>query len=293
MSRGDGLGRYRVHRAVDPGPLHADAEVFRSTAAVMRAHLLAQEQAVARLAAGWAGEAADAALAALGRRLDRARADCAAVAAAAETLDGAADLIRDALAAQADFVVRLGSAAGDGPDAGPDPGGVDSAVAPCVRARSSALTDLFAVIHLVVDGARTVVEEALDAVGGEVEPAADEWPETPASGPREVAVPHECAAPLEAAAPQEAAAPRESDVPKEEPGVQQDSVLRGLVDPPAPPARADVADPPIPPPVDVPGALGFGSGAVPQRDRPRVAVPPADLPGDSATGAELAAAGQL
>lgn len=157
--------RYRAALSLDPDALHGDADVLRSTAAVMRAHLLAQEQAVERLRVAWSGDAADTALAALGRHLDLARADCVAVLAAARTLDEAGDLIRESSLARAEFVSRTFGQRVDEPGAGwPRP-----VFAAHVAACLTVLTEFVAAVEDVVDGARCAVESAIDAICGQAE----------------------------------------------------------------------------------------------------------------------------
>lgn len=146
--------------SVDVDGLRRDAEILRAVAAVLRAHLLVQQQAVVRLSAAWSGEAADLALAALRRQLARARADCVAVEAVAGTLDGAADLIRDARSERDAHVERVEARQVSSP--GP--------AAPHALACLVALADLFDVVDRVVDGARMVVERAVAALGVEAVP---------------------------------------------------------------------------------------------------------------------------
>lgn len=255
--------RYRAALSLDPDALHGDADVLRSTAAVMRAHLLAQEQAVERLRVAWSGDAADTALAALGLHLDLARADCVAVLAAARTLDEAGDLIRESSLARTEFVSRAFGQRVDEPGAGwPRP-----VLAAHVAACLTVLTEFVAAVEDVVDGARCAVESAIDAICGQAE-----------------VPPTEAAPPAEAAPPTEAARPT-VDAPL------------------APPAPVHPADPRAPAVAHVPGegssAFGPGSGPFPQRDRRGTpgAVANDDAGTTAATGtdsgAELAGAGPL
>lgn len=157
--------RYRAALSLDPDALHGDADVLRSTAAVMRAHLLAQEQAVERLRVAWSGDAADTALAALGLHLDLARADCVAVLAAARTLDEAGDLIRESSLARTEFVSRTFGQRVDEPGAGWPRAVLAAHVAACL----TVLTEFVAAVEDVVDGARCAVESAIDAICGQAE----------------------------------------------------------------------------------------------------------------------------
>ncbi|CRK49933.1 conserved hypothetical protein [Rhodococcus sp. RD6.2] len=254
------VARYRAALSLDPDALHGDADVLRSTAAVMRAHLLAQEQAVERLRVAWSGDAADTALAALGLHLDLARADCVAVLAAARTLDEAGDLIRESSLARTEFVSRAFGQRVDEPGAGwPRP-----VLAAHVEACLTALTEFVAAVEDVVDGARCAVESAIDAICGQAEVP-----------PAEAARPT-VDAPLAPPAPVHRIDPSAPSAPSA---------------PPVPPV-ADVFG-------GGSSAFGPGSGSSPQRDRRGAPGAVAnDVAGTTAatgtdSGAELAGAGPL
>ncbi|MFD4467627.1 hypothetical protein ACFWPA_04955 [Rhodococcus sp. NPDC058505] len=243
------------YRDLEPDALHADAEILRSTAAVLRAHLLAQEQAVARVTATWTGPAAEAALTVLRRHLDTARADCARIAAAADTLDAGAELIREAHAARADLARRAA-------DLDPEDG-----AHPCVAI--AALTELFTVVDRVVEGVREMVELALASVG------AAESPHVAAPPP--VAPPPVAAPPV--AAPPPVAPPAAAAPPVAPPAAAAPPV--------APPAAA--APQPVPVAAGDVDALAFG----PRRDRSGAAAPTHAAVAADRSGAELADAGPL
>ncbi|EME18140.1 hypothetical protein [Rhodococcus triatomae] len=255
------LDHYRATPALDSDALHADAEVLRSAAAVMRAHLLAQEQAVARLRAAWAGGAADAALATLTRHHEFARADCVAVLAAAQTLDDAGDLIRDAAAARTELVGRMFGQRS--PDTDPD--GSPAVLTAHATACLTAMTDLIVAVDDIVEEVRRTVESAVDTMCVRV-----------AQGPESTPAP----------------------VPAVDTGALAPDAARPTVDHAAPetvapPAVRDV--PVVDGPADTPGAPGPGSGPEMRRVRGRERDPAAvETPTpDVGTGAELAGAGPL
>ncbi|MFD1811693.1 hypothetical protein [Rhodococcus gannanensis] len=188
------LDRYRAASALDADGLHADAEALRSTAAVMRAHLLAQEQAVARLRGAWSGDAADAALATLTRHQAIARAECVAVLATARTLDDAGDLIREAALARTEFVGRtFGQRTED-----TDPDWSPAVLAAHATACLAAMTDLIAAVEDVVEEARRAVEAAVAEMWQQAEPRQDPVPdERPAADSADHTDPEPVAPPAE------------------------------------------------------------------------------------------------
>ncbi|MFF0815512.1 hypothetical protein ACFYVR_10225 [Rhodococcus sp. NPDC003318] len=179
VGAGDLPTLYHAHRGVDLDAMLSGADALHGASAVLRAHLLAQEQAAARMAAAWTGVAADAALTATARRLDHGRDTCAAVTAAADALASGSAVIRDAVRAQAEFTLRLDVTGIGGRDvadidralaAAADGDAVQAAwlrevLVPHVRAHVLALTDLCALTTFVVDGVQRILSRAVDTVG--------------------------------------------------------------------------------------------------------------------------------
>jgi hypothetical protein len=252
------LDRYRAASALDADGLHADAEALRSTAAVMRAHLLAQEQAVARLRGAWSGDAADAALATLTRHQASARAECVAVLAAARTLDDAGDLIREAALARTEFVGRtFGQRTED-----TDPDWSPAVLAAHATACLAAMTDLIAAVEDIVEEARRAVEAAVAEMWQQGEPRSDPVPdERPAADSADRTDPEPVAPPVALPVAQPAEPLVARDVPTGDgPG-------------------------------DVPATVGQVPGVGTRRARD--AEPGSGPPHDTDTGAELAGAGTL
>lgn len=181
LADADVADRFRVPPGPDPTAMHRDADLLGGVAAALRAHLLVQEQAAARLEPAWRGVAAAAAAAATGRRLDHAHTVCAGIAAVARTLAEAATLIDDARGARAALVGGLDAAAVGGRSvaqidrmlADPtEPVWLGVVFVPHVRAHLDALSALCEATAALVDGVTglldrlTAAVDAVDAVDG-------------------------------------------------------------------------------------------------------------------------------